>query len=921
VEPTRAVQAGGPTRIGKYEIVDVLGRGGMGVVYRCIDKHIGREVAIKTLTEGIADDPTMLERFYEEGRRTGRLNHPNIVTVFDLGDDNGIPYIVMECVAGETLEAILRSGRALPLADGLQIMVEVCTALGYAHLNRVIHRDVKPANVFVQPDGKAKLLDFGIARLEKREKEQSLTRPGHLIGTTAYMAPERLRGDPLDGRSDLFSAGVMLYQMIAGQRPFNGPDGILMQRIMTEPHAPLSSLRPDCPAALEQIVNRALAKSPDRRYSSGEEMAADLSAVIVDLRHEQADGLMIEAKRLAVGQDYTRARTLLHQILKIDSKHAAARDLLGDVHQHLAQRKREERIQEVLEQIEEFFSKKQFDQALVTLEGNEDLLLNHPEFERMREEARRAKERQQRISEQLSVVESARRRGDYPAAIAAAEMALQIDESNSKIFALRNLLVKEAEQAQRSAQVRSLLNAAREEIGCEHYPQALEVLRQVEQIDPTNSELMLLQQDLNTAMERARQREVVARLEEEVALASTTGEVRQVAQVIQEAIAAMPAETALYRLHAQVERMAREQEERRLVDEAVRACRDLSPRAALELVQTARQRLPADEQLLNLEAMLSDRLLQQSVEERRTDYLARSRQALSQLQYSEAVRILEFCQAEGIASSEVLSLLEFARNEERKSRQQERLRNDVAQAQALLAGSDYEAASGFLEAALRQGDDPALRLLMDQATAGLKAQQQQIAAALAAAARLYGAGKLDEAVQSLQMQPAAVLGAARVQGALESFEEERQQAVYRTMGRAYAALRGDLASGAAQMRKAAAAAGDDRFSSSLSDAYRARQSAVADRAVGEAVQQGKIHRGNRDLAAAETVLLSVVPLLPFAGETVRNSWEQTRKKFPTSSQLSALRFQPQKETMREGKAAKMDGVKKTAEPTNSRWSS
>jgi serine/threonine-protein kinase len=905
VEASATAPGGGTTRIGKYEIVDVLGRGGMGVVYRGIDKHIGREVAIKTLTEGFAGDPTMLERFYEEGRRTGRLNHPNIVTVYDLGDDNGTPYIVMECVAGETLEAILRSGRTLPLADALQIVVEVCTALGYAHLNKVIHRDVKPANVFVQPDGKTKLLDFGIARLEKREKDQNLTRTGHLIGTVAYMAPERLRGDPLDGRSDLFSAGVMLYQVVAGQRPFDGPDNILMQRILSEPAPPLRSVRPDCPPALEQIVSRALAKSPDERYSSGEEMAADLSAVIADLRHGQADELMLEAQNLAAAQDYTHARTVLHQLLKIDSKHAAARDLLTEVHHYFALRKREERVSEVLHEAEEYFAKKQYEQALATLEGNEELLASHPDFARLREEAKCAKQRQDRIGEQLSLVEAARRRGDYATAIAAAQKALQMDESNSRIFALCSLLAKEAEQAQRAVQVRTLLNAARGEIGSRHYRQALEVLRQVEQLDPTNSELMLLQQDVNSGMEQARQRETVARLEERVALASNTEEIRQVAQALQEAMVAMPSESALYRLNAQVERMARDQENRRIVEEAVRACRDLSPRAALEVVQRTRMRLPADEQLLTLEALLSDRLHQQSVDERRADYLARSRQALSQQQYSEAVRILDFCQAEGIGSSEVLSLLEFARNEEKDHRQQDRLRNHLAKAQELLAAGDYDAAIAFLQQSLEQGEDPALRMLLEQASSGREAQQQQVSTALAAAARLHGSGKLDEALQFLQMQPAEILRTALVQAALESLDEERQQAVFRTLGRAYATLKDDPAKGAALQRKAAAAATDHRFTTALGDALRARQNAAADGAVDNAVKQARILRTNRDLPAAEAMLLSVVKLLPFAAVPLQASWEQARKKFSTSSQLSVLRLPLQKDRAPQGKTAKM----------------
>jgi serine/threonine protein kinase len=237
------------TRIGKYDVVNVLGRGGMGVVYRAIDQNLSREVAIKTLTEGIQGDSEMLARFYDEGRKTASFKHPNIVTIFELGDDNGIPYIVMELVDGQPLSQLIGSDRPLPLGDRLQIIAELCSALAYAHRSNVIHRDVKPQNIYVQPDGSVKLLDFGIATLEeKRSQDLSLTRPGHVIGTLPYMAPERLRDKPLDRRSDIFAAGVVLFQLVSGELPFNGEEHELIQKILNEPPPALSSRCTNLPA-------------------------------------------------------------------------------------------------------------------------------------------------------------------------------------------------------------------------------------------------------------------------------------------------------------------------------------------------------------------------------------------------------------------------------------------------------------------------------------------------------------------------------------------------------------------------------------------------------------------------------------------------------------------------------------------------
>ena len=303
------------SKIGKYELVDVLGRGGMGVVYRAVDKRIGRKVAIKTLTEAISSSPEMLQRFYQEAEKTGRLSHPNIVTVYDVGDQDGLPYIVMEYVDGEPLDKLLRTNHPLPLITKLKIIEDICSALAYAHRNNVIHRDVKPANVIVQAGGVPKLLDFGIARLEQREQDVGLTRTGSVIGTVPYMAPERLRDAPFDRRSDIFSTGVMLYQLLTGQLPFGGEEVALIRKLLFEPHPPLATYLQDYPPALDGIVDRSLAKDPEERYFTAEEMAGEISAVVRELKREQVLTLLPQAERLVAGQEYTRAREILIQLL------------------------------------------------------------------------------------------------------------------------------------------------------------------------------------------------------------------------------------------------------------------------------------------------------------------------------------------------------------------------------------------------------------------------------------------------------------------------------------------------------------------------------------------------------------------------------------------------------------------------------
>ena len=354
-------------RIGKYEVIDLLGRGGMGLVYRAFDRQLNREVAIKTLTEGFSGDEEMLKRFYQEAAKTGALKHQNIVTVYDLGEQDGFPYIVMEYLSGDPLDRLIQSGKSQPLAFKLKIVEQVCYALGYAHRNDVIHRDVKPANVIVQSDGVVKLLDFGIARQEKTDGH--LTRTGHVIGTLQYMAPERLRNAAFDGRSDIFSAGIMMYQLLTGQLPFTG-DYSIVQKILTEKHPPLSLYIENYPPALDAILDRALAKSPDDRYSSADEMAGEIGSVEQELRKEQVTGWIQKAERLVQEEEFTSARDILLQVLKVDNQQATARQMIALVQQNLNLRARAEQIRQLKTQAEDASADKRYEDAIHCLGGS-----------------------------------------------------------------------------------------------------------------------------------------------------------------------------------------------------------------------------------------------------------------------------------------------------------------------------------------------------------------------------------------------------------------------------------------------------------------------------------------------------------------------------------------------------------------------
>ena len=280
--------------LGKYEIRHEIGRGAMGVVYEGYDPMIKRIVALKTIRADQlagAEGPNVVARFRREAQAAGRLNHPNIVSIYEFGEDAGTWFIAMERIDGRELKQCFEANERFTTADIVRIMAQVLDALDYSHRQGVIHRDIKPANIFLLPGGVVKVADFGIAHIET----SNLTQVGAVMGTPSYMSPEQIMGLPVDGRSDLFSAGVILYQFLTGERPFAGSATTTMQKVLKEDPLPPSSLNVQAPAGMDAVVRKALAKRPEDRFQTAREFADALRAAAPGVSLSTAEPTLVGA--------------------------------------------------------------------------------------------------------------------------------------------------------------------------------------------------------------------------------------------------------------------------------------------------------------------------------------------------------------------------------------------------------------------------------------------------------------------------------------------------------------------------------------------------------------------------------------------------------------------------------------------------
>ncbi len=867
------------SRIGKYEVLDVLGRGGMGVVYKATDPAIGRLVAIKMITSGYAEDPAFLRRFYREAQSTGKLQHQNIVIVHELGDQDGTPFLVMEFLEGESLQSIISSQAAMPLLEKLDIIIQTCNGLHYAHQRNIVHRDIKPGNLMVLKDGVVKIVDFGIARVET----ENVTMPGQVMGSIQYMSPEQINGISVDCRTDIFSTGVVLYQLLTYNLPFQGKDtGSTLLKIINEPPPPLQNYLDVYPPDLEAVVHRALAKSREQRYPTAEDFAFDLSQVQEQLKRELISEYLKVAEDLIARSELSRAKEQVFQILRIDRQNRRANEMLRAVQRLIQTQQRSEQARQLKAQAQEAIEDKELDRAIAYLDEAITLTPEDTELQQLRDQTRESKERQQKMHEAIHRAESAQWAGDLTAALAAAEEAMGVDATNAEVRSLLESIRNEINERRRQQQMQDLLGEAQRQISSRRFTAAIEALHKAEAIDPNAPAVKDLLALAASGQEQERRRKEIEQLTTEIQDAINHDDYRAACEKANAAVQRFPNERALLKLQTLAERQRQAGERRHFVEEQISQARKLlearQTSEALAVLEAACKRYPTEAALLSMVTVVRENLEQERIEARKNEYIQQAKEALRAKDFEQAISVLETAHAE-LHVPEIEDLLQFAKDEAASFRRRQAVDAAAHEAHRMLAAEQYEDAIKFLEGLLQEVTDEELEILLADAKRQLAEFNRRVNDALNTADRLLRVERVIEAVRYLESQVDTCGKSAEFCAMLERArnEQERMRAIAAAVQSARTALANQDFDGASHaIESCRKNVGDHPDLSRIAADIDAQRRDAATKAVAKAVADSRMLLLGRSYQSAIELLDSMANHADLVPQDVRDRYEALR---------------------------------------------
>lgn len=582
--------------LGKYEIISEIGRGAMGAVYKARDPLIDRLVALKTIT-GSTTQSNLLDRFYQEARSAGALQHPNIVTIYELGHEKNTPFIAMEFLEGESLDHLIEQRPALPLSVKLGYIVRVCEALAYAHQHNVVHRDVKPANIMVTKEGVVKVVDFGIARLT----DMSMTQPNMMIGSRAYMSPQLYKGERADARSDIWAIGVTLYELLAYKRPFLGDsEAELMFHIIYEEPEDLKRASPECTDELVPIISKMLEKKSEDRYQSMDDVLHALEPIWKAAQQTTVSGLLADCKDLVAAKDYQRAQALLRKALHIDVGNTQAKTMLERVTIELRRTEILPRLQEHMSRGEGFLKTGRLREAKAEAEAALGLDSKHEPAQKLIAEVQAAAAKAQELEQKLRLTKQRLAEGALTEAAAALGQALELDSVNPQAQELKRQIEEESTRREKRKRLSEILHHARTLWTELNYDECLAVLSTALMEFPNEPELKKLQETAKTDQaEQVKQRHMA-----EVRRLLAQQNFEQARRALEVLTRDYPQDTAVKNLQNLATQEENEQKRQKRLDTEIAALRSLLGAARFKQVVTKGESLlqeyPQDYELKEL---------------------------------------------------------------------------------------------------------------------------------------------------------------------------------------------------------------------------------------------------------------------------------------------------------------------------------
>lgn len=716
------------TRIGKYQIEGELGRGGFGRVYRAYDPTVGRPVAIKVLTA--PGDASLLSRFRNEAFAAGNLQHKNIVTVYDFGEYDGVPYLAMEYLDGESLSAVLSRNRPLSLLEKIRIMREVAEGLGCAHKHGVIHRDIKPANIMLLSDGNVKIMDFGIARLMRNEAVR-LTQTGYMVGTLPYMAPEQLGpASETDVLCDIWAYGVIYYEILTGANPFNAGDAAAILYRLATYHPPPVSHACECPVELDDVIGKILRRERDERYQNLAEIQYDIEPIYIELKKREAAKLVLHARERRSRNEFEEADSVIHQALDLDASNPDARALREELRRRLNQaRKDRPKAELLIAQAEERLGKREYDEALHLLESARAIDPANSRIAPLLASISAARQTQQQYQQLITEAEAHRAAQRLTLAFQKASEARELLPDDERVRAVLADVERDIADRDRSIRLREELLQARRMIVGGLLNEAIDSLNSLASAYPESLEVVAL-------LERTRQqRDEKARSERIIAGVSAAKELL-INNFVEEAVSALQALAGEFPGVADIDETlsdACRQLEARRRDEAIEA----TARSAWKLSKTKN----FDEAISKLEQALAlypgdERLsrVQRAITEAQAEYVrecdvAQLKELRSAGRLTEALNVLNnlVIKYDGdVALQDEKREIEAALHAEHERIRDERLQSFLQLARERITAGELDGAIALLHSLLRDAPVNAnVIALLDEAQSLLAARARQ----------------------------------------------------------------------------------------------------------------------------------------------------------------------------------------------------